>query len=873
LLSTWAVSLPYDNSQVVWLSLDQSDSNIVRFWTYVFTGFDRQEPGLCRALLTNLQSSQPLPMQQLILSFINILSHSSTSFFLILDDYHLITDPEVHTSLQYLVEHMPPQLHIVLATRSDPPFPLNRWRANMQMKEIRAEQLRCTDQEVKHFLQEVMDITLPEHLFPFIITHTEGWLVGLQLLGLSLQGHDDPSHLLIELSGSQRYILDYLTEEILRQQPQEILNFLLYTSILERFTASLCDALLEQQVSEQILRQLETSNLFIVSLDMQRHWYRYHALFAEALRYQLEQTYPELIPTLHLRASYWFAEQNALTEAILHAFNARAWEWTAELIERIPFSIAWTTSQQNFSLLSHWLEQLPADVIYARPRLCLACAQILRVVASPELLDSWLNAAETALTASLNNLQAHADATHRTSLSKEWQEQKNLLGEVIAHRAFIRSYGENGHEALPLAQQALSLLSEKNYLMRAQVATSQVHAYYYSTANDVVEACKKGQQAVELARLGRHLGLTAFYMSITIYYLTAGGRLHEADLFAKQMAILMARSGDFLSPEVGWGYVFHANVLREWNELDDALEMALRGISLSEQTGAMVFLLCGYGVLIHIYLSRGELESARSAMQQLDEIGKRSNIYLYLYLHSLYTIVDRVRLWLASGELDLAINWAHRLRDTKQYAIPFLHEREDVACIRILLAQHQPALALEQLLPVLQRATAGKRWDHVIEIRILQSLAYHMQRQENEAYEALAHALQLGEPEQYIRSFVDEGPPMFALLTRLRAQQGKRESTRYLDSILAAFPHEDFKQESLSAEVSDTYQQTPSMLLSKRELEVLQLLADGVSNQEIAQQLVVSIHTVKRHVSNIFMKLEVTNRVQALIRARELGLL
>jgi len=873
LLAIWANTLQKDKvHQVVWISLDETDNNSTNFWVYVLTALEFQEPGLCADLLSNLQSSQPMPLQTILLSLINTLIKSSKSFLLILDDYHLITEPEIHTSLQYLVEHQPPQLHIVLVTRSDPPIPLNRWRANMQMKEIRAEQLRCTNQEVKDFLLEVMNITLPETLFHAVMDHIEGWLVGLQLLGLSLQGFNDPQPLVAELSGSQHYILDYLTEEVLRQQPEEVQTFLLYTSILDRLSAPLCDAVMQTQTSQQMLRHLETSNLFIVPLDMQLRWYRYHALFTEALYYQLERNYKDLVPVLHHRASVWYAEHDALTEAILHAFNAHEWEWAADLIERMPFSIAWGTSEQAFSLLRHWLEQLPTEVICSRPRLCLACAQIMRTVASPAVLKSWLDAAEKTLTTTLNKLPTNENALASSTTRAELED---LLGEVISYRAFLMSYSENGLETLILCQKALTLLSEQNHVVRAMVAASRLHAYYFS-ANDADAASQNGLLAVEIARqAGQHV-LAAFYAGITLYYLTGNGRLREANRLAQHVSQSMEDARGHLLPEAGWSYIYYANVLREWNQLDTALEMILKGIAISRQTGSTVFMLCGYGALVHIYLSRGELEEARATIEQLDDVGSRSNFMLYLYIRAFYTTIDQVRLWIAHGELEQAIRWSESLAKDEWQTIPFLQERANVARVRILLAQCQPQLALEQLQPALTRATEGKRGEHIIEIRILQALAYHMLQQESEALEALAIAVQIGEPEQFIRSFVDEGPQVCSLLTKLREHDRKNKygTTSYLDTIITAFPATTpLDDEQLTQRETNFNGQAASTILSKRELEVLYLLAGGVSNQTIADQLVVSINTVKRHVSNIFLKLEAPNRLQAILRARALGLL
>lgn len=377
-------SFPQENPEaphVAWVSLDEGDNEPVLFWTYVLTALDRQQPGLCAPLLAYLQTQQAPPLRYVLQALINRLASRTEQFLLILDDYHLITHQEVHSSLRHLVEHLPPQLHLILATRTDPPLPLSLLRSRGHLLEVRTDQLRCTSEEVMAFLKEVMGIQLHRDLIQDVTARTEGWLVGLQLLGLSLQGHTDPGNLLDEASGSQRYILDYLTDEVLQKQDESVQTFLLHTSILERLSAPLCDAIMEQRGSQQMLEQLEQANLFVVSLDMQRRWYRYHALFAESLRYRLEHDYEQRVHPLHLRASQWYAEQGQITEAIVHAFRAQEWQWAADLIERLPLSIIVGKGEHELVLLRYWLEQLPEDVVCSRPRLCLDCAQTMYQIA------------------------------------------------------------------------------------------------------------------------------------------------------------------------------------------------------------------------------------------------------------------------------------------------------------------------------------------------------------------------------------------------------------------------------------------------------------------------------------------------------------
>lgn len=388
-LSIWAQSLPSCHSLVAWLSLDEEDNDPQLFWTYVVAALDAQKPGCFTTLLKLFQSSQAPHLKDILTMLINLLQESTQNWVLILDDYHLITEQEVHTTLSYLLKHITPQLHIIISTRSDPPLQLSKLRVSQQVLEVCTQQLRCTAEETGAFFKVVMGIQFPDETIQQVTAHMEGWLVGLQLLRFSLPGRADPASLVEEVRGDQRYILDFLTGEVLRQQPQEVQTFLLSTCLLERLTASLCDAVREQTGSQRLLNRLEQANLFLVSLDSKRQWYRYHALFAQALYCQLERAHADLVPVLHARASRWYAQHHQTTQAILHAFRAKEWLWAADLIERehLPLlSFVWGTGRHAQVLLRQWLEQLPAEILACRPRLCLTCVEMLWVVTPQPLL-------------------------------------------------------------------------------------------------------------------------------------------------------------------------------------------------------------------------------------------------------------------------------------------------------------------------------------------------------------------------------------------------------------------------------------------------------------------------------------------------------
>jgi len=719
-----------------------------------------------------------------------------------------------------------------------------------------------------------MHIHLPHETIQEATARTEGWLVSLRLLGLSLPERADPLTILQQISGKQRYILDYLTEVVLQRQPQDVQTFLLSTCILEHLTASLCDAVMQQTGSQQMLQQLEQANVFVVSLDSNRQWYRYHALFAEALYHQLKQTHADLIPLLHSRASLWYAQHDQTTEAILHALKAKEWQWAADLIERKSLelnALNWGVSHYQLFLLRDWLMQIPADVISARPGLCLACIWMLVFIAPQTVLETWLNAVEATLTNALTQAD-HQESAPSMLVSQTRQELENMLGEAIAYRALLQSLDEEGEAALLLCQQAQALLSADNFGARSHIAVTRLFASYTS-ANDAAAAIQIGLRAGSLNQTTGNTDQAISLMGVTAMHMIGTGCLHETQRLAQQAILLGKKSDALFPPAVGWPMVWQAEVLREWNQLSAALscvEEAIKLLVQLEWTISLPHVLHGYSELLRISLSRGDDNAASSALQEIERIGMNMHQPSYIHSCSYFITIDKVRLWLVRGELDRARQWAKELDLKRRHGTPFAREREEVACARIFLAASQPDLTLQQLEPVFQRATVGQRWSHVIEIRLLQALAYQMRQEETQALSALSEGVCLAEPEGYIRSFIDEGVPMETLLYRLRKRDRNSGPTPYLDTLLTAFQQE--RMVRVRAEEQAQVQALPEPL-SKRELEVLQLLAHGASNQEIAQELVIALNTVKRHVCHIFAKLGVQNRFHAVRQARELGLL
>ena len=485
----------------------------------------------------------------------------------------------------------------------------------------------------------------------------------------------------------------------------------------------------------------------MVSLDSKRQWYRYHALFAEALHFQLEETQTDLVPILHHRASIWYAEHNQTTEAILHAISAQQWQWAMDLIEGLPLmTLNCFSSKYEQEQVRDWLVQLPPDMVGSRPRLCITSGLILWAYTPHFRLFDWLAAAEAKLVASLAR-QTPANSLDSPLTPQARQEQENLLGEVVGMYALLQSYEhDGGSAALVLGQRALSLLSTENYLARAIVTQSQVFSYYCSSVNDAEIALEKGRQVGPLACAGRSIPFGIVWDGLISLLMIGTGRLREIRQLSQQGLEMGSEKGKAVLPEVSLSLLAQAEILRERDQLDTALALALQASQMCEQVKLMQpnHFSFANAILLRVYVSRGELEAAHSALQQFEAIVQPMNPACRAHNPSCFTTVDQVRLWLMSGEQDRAMDWAKSREMRRQHGSPLAHEREDVALVRILLAAGQPTLALERLEPVLQRATAGKRWGHVIEIRILQALAYQMHQEEKQALSALCEAIRLG---------------------------------------------------------------------------------------------------------------------------------
>ena len=860
LLSAWVHTLSASQTAVAWVSLDEADNDPVRFWSYVLTALDRVRPGTYSELATYLRAEERPSLPSVITACLNRLAEHDSPLILVLDDYHLLTGEALHSSLASFIEHLPSQVRVILSTRADPPLPLTRLRGRGQLLEVRADRLRATQEEVRAFLREVMHIELPEQELAVVEERTEGWLVGLQLVGLSLQGRGSSTSsrdLLEEISGQHGYILDYLTEEVLSRLEPSIQCFLLHTSVLDRLSAPLCDALLGRSDSQQVLESLQRANLFVVPLDSQRRWYRYHALFAETLGARLEQVEGEVIRDLHLRAGQWYAEQGDTITAVQHAMSACDWERAADLLEPLAQIRFWGREQ---TITLRFLENFPAEKLRGRPLLALLYALILDPDTSFTTADAWMQIAEEGLRASVAE-QATASAK---GVPNALPDQEPLLREVLIHRASMRATRGDALAARAYIEQVRFHLADQDIQKHGLLAFTE--SMIHMVLGEAVPATAKIRDALTIWESSGNTASTAVMITchhLAAYYLSSRGHLQEAWRLLEQAMELGSIPAGLPYPCMAAVYAYQANLLREWNRLDEALERARMAVQLTNSTtGAMAFTALAF--LLKILLARGEIEEASTVLQQAEHVMDHlHNPYLY----ALYVLFDQVRFWLARGEISRAIQWAERSEREDPLPSPIAQERVDVALAHVKLVQRKPGEALTLLMPRLKAAIQQERWGNVIELRLLTAMAHQMRSEEQEALTTLVEAVRLAQPEGYIRSFVDEGAPMATLLSALRASKrgqgksGNDATTRYLDRVLAAFPP-DIAGDRHAA------QQPPPDPLSVREQEVLDLLARGASNQDIAEVLVITLDTVKRHVSNILSKLGVSNRTQAVAQAR-----
>ena len=896
LLSEWVHNSLAGRRAVAWLSLDAGDQDPLQFLRYLVIALqgrlppgDGASPGteatiIAGSILALLQSPQPPPLATLLALLVNELHLESTRLppmVLVLDDYHLVQSNAIHEALAYLVDHLPPQLHVVIVTREDPPLPLAWLRVQGWLRELRAADLRFTPQEGATFLRDVMGIDLPAADLEVLDARTEGWIAALQLAALSMQGRANFSDFITAFTGSHRHIVDYLLTEVLQRQPEPVQAFLVETSILDRLCSPLCDAVWRPEEhrnagAQAILEHLEHANLFTIPLDEERRWYRYHHLFADFLRARLQQTLPDQVGGLHRRAATWLAQHGLVVDAVSHAVAGEDFDQAAHLVEQHAETL-WLRGE--VATVEGWIAALPPEVVRARPRLCLVHAWMLFLTGRLDAVEPRLHDAERALGDAVLPIK-HAPAIASTP----GDDQDELCGMLATIRAGLASLRGDAPKAIDLAGEALARLPEASGHWRSQSSISLGIAL--DVAGDVPAAIQAFEDA---ATISQRAGNT-FQAIIALWSLAARqvmqGRLRRAETTYHRAVQLAAGQGQLRLPAVALAHIGLSDLLRERNDLTAAEQHAREGLDLVRQGGNFGTLLGGYMSLARVLQARGAADAAGEALQPAEELVANARS---MPLYVAWVEATRVRLWLAQGELAQAADWASEngLRLEQEQAMLGTHVRNLalLTLARVYLAQCDTGRdsALPLLQRVLRRAESEGRTGVVIETLALQALAFAYRGDNARAITTLEQALALAEPEGYVRLFVDEGPPMARLLQRA-AERSAWSS--YAQRLLSAFPLPPSSEpETTPGEYHEPAEHTlhssgvapPSSPLveplTARELEVLRLLAMGASNREIGDHLVISAGTVKAHLHRIYGKLDVHNRTEAAAWARTFGLL
>jgi LuxR family transcriptional regulator, maltose regulon positive regulatory protein len=857
LLAEWLPTMAADGRSVAWLSLDQRDNDPAVFWAYLVTALETAVPGVGAAARVILQSSQP-SMETVLATLLNDLDAAADDVVLVLDDYHVIESLDVQDALAFLLEHLPPQIHLVIAGRADPTLPLARLRARGELLEIRAADLRFTPDEAATYLTGTMGVRLTAPDVAALEERTEGWIAALQLAALSMQGRDDTAGFVARFAGDDRYIVDYLVEEVLQRQPEDVRMFLLQTSILTRLNGSLCDAVTGRAGGKAMLEALDRANLFLIPLDDQRRWYRYHHLFGDVLQAHVFGELPDLLDELHRRASDWYARNGERSEAIHHALAGEDFQRAADLVElALP---ALRQSRQE-ATLRRWLDALPGEVIRVRPVLTVGYAGSLMASGDLQGVEAHLRDAERWLEVTAGTPTGSPPAGSAEMVVVDDEGFRRLPSAIAMYRAGQALILGDVAGTMTQARRALDLAGADDHVGRgaaaallglARWATGDLDAAHRDYADGMAGLERAGHRS---DMIGGAIALAD--IQIAQGRLTAAMSTYERGLQAATQLAAPALRG---AADIHVGI---SEVLRERNDLDAALRHLLASKDLGEHAGLPQNRYRWPVAMARIREAEGDL---RGALDLLDEAER-------LYVSDFFPAVRpipavRARMWVTQGRLGEALAWVRERSLSADDDLSYSREFEHITLARVLLARdtaerslrsaHEVTGLLERLLSA---AEEGRRTGSVIEILVVQALAHQAWGDIPAALAPLERALKLADQEGFVRTFVDEAAPI-AFLLRAAAKQGT--APNHLRRVLAAVDRTGD---------SRPVHQGPIDRLSARELQVLRLLGTDLDGPEIARELFVSLNTVRTHTKNIYAKLGVNNRRAAVRRAEDLDLM
>lgn len=841
---------------ISWLSLDERDNDPAQFLTYIIAALQMVDRHIGQKAQAVFQSQQRLLVEPINLSLINDIvqfsdhdsQNSPKEIIFVLDDYHVIEETAIHQTIDYLIEHHPPHFHLVILTRIDPPLTLSRLRARNQLLEIRGTDLHFSEQDTEMFLNEIMKLDLAPDEIAILDNRTEGWIAGLQLAAISLQGRVNRGEFIQAFSGDNRFVIDFLLDEVLLKQPEDIRQFLLQTSILDRMCGDLCDAIVDSSneesplSSQEFLEYLDLANLFVIPLDDKRYWYRYHHLFADVLQNRLQATLPELIPILHLRASGWFEHQEDNDQALHHAILSGNLEKAALIVEHKAIQLL---SHSNLATLKKWLDSLPQDLIRSRPELCVYQGWIEFLIGTVKNAEQWIDNAKGILS---------------SSTPRVGSQQREVYGHIDVIKAHIALKDKELHKANALAQKSLDYIPERSPL-HGHVAVIQGQVAYWN--GDLDAADQAMIEAVSIAQACDHLFMAVEATIWRGHIKTLQGCLQQAVELYRD-ALQLADIGDKnVLPIAGSAYIGMALVERERNNLAVAESLLNEGYDMCTLFGNTR---SWHIAMALVRIAQGEKVEALDELQTAEKFtpGPEGP---FVHLNNDHI---RVRLWLSQMDRNLsaAVRWAEDSGIQVDETPAFSQREAYTLFARVLLTQGEFDKAYAMLAKLSKDSEIGGRKRDLIELLILQAVSFHIQDDADQAFVILEQVLSLAEIDGFVQIFVDEGPPMARLLYEALSSNIKSD---FVQTILKAFPilvpepgklsHTQFPQSGLFEP------------LSERELEIIHLLDQGLTNQEIAARLYISRHTVKVHTRNIYGKLGVSNRSQASAKARAMGIL
>ncbi len=858
LLAQW-LAVEKSQRRVAWLALDPGDADLRLFLTHLVAAIQTAEPEAGVDALALLEAGGTMPTDAVLVSLINDLDVLAGPTVVALDDYHVIDGAAVHEAVTFLLDNLPPQVTLAVTTRADPPFPLSRLRARGELVEVRAADLRFTTDEAELFLNEVMGLQLEPALVAALETRTEGWAAGLQLAALSARTHagaadrsGDVAGFVEAFSGSHRFVLDYLVEEVLDRQPDDVRAFLLDTSVLDQLTGGLCDALTGRCDGQPMLETLERENLFVVPLDDERRWYRYHHLFADALRARLAARHADRVGELHAAASRWLAENGLLADAVRHAIASGDHEHTADLVE---LTLADLRRRRQDRTLRDWLVALPDHVVRRRPLLATVVGWSRLSEGDFDGVEAWLDAAEAGLDATAPSTIPTAGGLAEAARDRDG-EVRSLPAVIAVYRASVAQARGDVDGTVSHARRALALAGPEDHFPRGAAAGFVGLAAW--AAGDLGTAVDTFTEAVAslhaAGMVADELGTTVVLASM---WLARGRPVEARRLYERALAAAESHRGPVLS-STGDLHVGLADVLREQGDLDAAAEHLDMARELGDRASLLENRHRWYTATAALLQAKGDLDGAIAMLDQAEPL------FLPGYFPDVRPIAaSRARVRIAQGRLDDARAWARERGVAPTDPPTYLAEYNQLTLARLLVAEGDARGTLDLLDRVLDVAQLAGRDGSLVEARLLRALAHHANGDAGSAAADLAAALTAGVPAGYCRLFLDEGEPMAELLgqvTRVAAQ----DVQTYAERLLAV-------AQGPSAPAAGG--RVPEEGLSERELEVLRLLATALSGPEIARQLFVSVNTLRTHTKHIFIKLDVNTRRAAVRRAADLGLL